>query len=172
MLTPWGKHRDDPQGHWPPAITNQEHVAETSDSGGLFLPPALCTTGGTGFATYLDTTLPYKILTLKLPTQWVGQPNPATVGTVTFTVPAGVAIYHCGSGSLAVSGGTLVGSGGILVPAAGFLNETFAILTDENFTSSGAIIANYAWYSQLRGRPVDRLGLCARRPPHLGRFRN
>ena len=105
MSTPWGgKHRDDPQGHWPPAITNQEHVAETSDSGGLFLPPALCTTGGTGFATYLDTTLPYKILTLKLPTQWVGQPNPATVGTVTFTVPAGVAIYHCGSGSLRSAG--------------------------------------------------------------------
>ena len=132
-------HSDGAKGHWPPEMTSKEHLAETAEDGGFFLPASLYPYPG-GFPASLDTTLHYKILSLRIPTQWQsiqGQTVPPTVGSVTFTAPAGVAIYHCGSGSTTVSGGTLIGASGIRVPAAGFPNETFAILTDQQFTQAG-----------------------------------
>ena len=144
-------HLDDPDGHWPPEISSREHFAATSDCGGLFLPSCLVRTGTNGFPQQLPADSNYKILVLRLPTQWVGQPNPDTVGSVTFTVPTGVALYH-GAGS-SLSGGTLVGGSTIRVPAAGFPDETFAILTDEHFKAAGAVTATFTWDYNLAGGP-------------------
>lgn len=40
-------HTDGFTGHWPPVRTSKEHFAETSQNGGLYLPPSLTGTNNT-----------------------------------------------------------------------------------------------------------------------------
>ena len=77
-----------PSGHRLPTPDNAEHAAASSGSGGLYLPPALCLTGTNGVTALgnnLDTSSAYKILDLRLTTNWqpmLGQATPGTVGSL------------------------------------------------------------------------------------------
>ena len=142
-------HTDGFTGHWPPVRTSKEHFAETSQNGGLYLPPSLTGTNNT-FPSQLDTSTSYKTLALYLEPQWVPS-TPTTVGTATFTLAGtGLALYRVSSGSLICTSG---GSGAIAVPAAGFSNEKFAILTNDYFTAPGSITAIFTWDPSLVGGP-------------------
>lgn len=130
--------------HWPPDGSYEEDVAEDTESGGLYLPRSIIT-GELPTPLPLPTNLTYKALTLTLRPKWVGPPNPSSVGTVTFYVSApGLALYRLPDGTQVNQSNPLP------VPPQG-LSETYAILTNENFTSPGGIYASFEWYSSLRG---------------------
>ena len=131
---------------WPPVISWEEHDAETTEYGptGFYVPPSMVTTGTGGFPAQLPANSNYKILILRLLPRWSGPPNPATVGSLTFSLPSGLAIYDGDTFSLV--------TGAIRVPAAG-LCQTYYLLTDQNFTSAGCIKATFTWDTALAGGP-------------------
>jgi len=141
-----GLHSDEPNSHhWPPCGSYEEDEAEAGDqTGGLYLPASLVTGQ---FPTNMPSGTDYKLLTLTLNPKWVGSPSyDGNVGTLAFsTAGSGFALYELtGSDS-----GTLVSS--IRVPPNGFSGKQYAILTNENFTSSGEITATFVWDSNLKG---------------------
>ena len=146
-----GLHQDQ---YWTPQVSDEEHQAETSEDGGLYLPPAIVTTGSDGaFPTQLPSDCNYKLLILRLKTpQWVGSASSdGNVGNANFTVPTGVALYDCGTGAL-VRGGSV--SQTTRVPPGGFPSKQFAVVTDQNFAAADCIEATFTWDSPLTGGPA------------------
>ncbi len=140
-----GSHSDEPTSHhWPPDGSYEEDERDTGDgTGGLYLPASLWT--GV-FPSSLPSATEYKTLKLTLNPRWVGAPSyDGNVGTLTFDrTGSGFALYEMTDSD----SGTLVTSG-IRVPPNGFSDKQFAILTNENFVSSGAINATFTWDSNL-----------------------
>ncbi len=140
--------------YWTPQVSNAEHQAETSEGGGFYLPAGIILTlSGGAFPAGLPSNCNYEIMILRLETpQWVGAASAdGNVGSASFTVPTGVALYDCGTGSL-VCGGHI--SQPIRVPPGGFPNKQFAVVTDQNFVLAGCMTATFVWDSPLAGGPT------------------
>ena len=135
-----------------PQVSNAEHVAETSEGGGLYLPSALITTGTAGFPATLPTGSTYYSLIARVkPPQWVSATDAdGNVGNLTFNLPSGVAIYDDSYNRVTQA---------IRVPPTG-LQKNFYLLTDQNFTSAGCITAHFAWtVAHASGTAQDLRGL-------------
>lgn len=129
-----GAHIDE---HWTPEVSNAEHVAETSENGGLYIPSPMITTGTSGFPLTLPMNSDYKTMIARVkPPQWVSATDAdGNVGNLTFTLPPGVAIYD--------SSYNLV-TQPVRVPPNG-LQRNFYLLADQNFVSADCIIATFTW---------------------------
>ena len=128
----------DALGTGAPQVSNAEHVAETSEGGGAYLPSGMITTGTAGFPRHASRRFRHLFADSEGETPSMGERHDANgnVGNMTLYPPAGVAIYD-------LTTGTLV-TGPIGVPATG-LQKTYAMLTDQTFTSSSYIMATFAW---------------------------
>ena len=127
----------DALGTGSPQVSNAEHVAETSEGGGAYLPPGMITAGTAGFPATLPTgSGNYTLIARVKPPQWVSATDAdGNVGNLTFSLPDGVAIYD-DSYNLVTQP--------VRVPPSGF-QRNFYLLTDENFTSADSIVADFAW---------------------------
>ena len=127
----------DALGTGSPQVSNAEHVAETSEGGGAYLPPGMITAGTAGFPATLPTgSGNYTLIARVKPPQWVSATDAdGNVGNLTFSLPDGVAIYD-DSYNLVTQP--------IRVPPSG-LQRNFYLLTDENFTNTDPIVADFAW---------------------------
>ncbi len=137
--------------HWPPSVGNSlfEDVAESTIAGGLEVPPLHMG----ALPAMLPDDAGYRILRLRWArVKWGGHPdgtpNPDYVGKLTFDISGpGLALYHLDGAKARI----VSGEEAVEVPVGGLSNIDFGILTNEQFTVSGAITARYVWRSGLEG---------------------
>ena len=147
--------------HWKPyGDTSQdgldEDQSEDGPGGGMFLT---CLYDDTDFPLTVDkddTSSPYKIMKVTLRTSWPSTSTVSTLGQITFDISGpGVAIYQFSeSGGTSIKRITSADQGTartISVTPAGLPNDTFAILTNNNFTEEQTIVATFEWDSSIKG---------------------